>query len=142
MVTDGTAAASVGFTWNVTVPLSLVPIGTLQNKEGDTVTFNVKAHAGAGTTLTYAAAGFPMSEPGEHTDETQPTIASRTLRRHSRWPVRLLRGSRSHCREPEHQRNASHCAAGHVISAPKAALEPEHQRNASHCAPHSGPDGS
>jgi Bacterial Ig domain/FG-GAP-like repeat/Putative Ig domain len=57
-VTDGTDSASEGFTWNVNAPLSIGPIGTLQNNEGNVVSYTVKALDGTAS-LTYTAAGLP-----------------------------------------------------------------------------------
>jgi hypothetical protein len=59
-VTDGTAVASEGFTWNINSPITLVAIGTLQNNEGDIVSFHVKASdSTSGATLSYAQTGLP-----------------------------------------------------------------------------------
>ena len=59
-VTDGTATASEAFSWNVNSPISLVAIDTLQNNEGDVVSFHMKASDSTpSATLTYSALDLP-----------------------------------------------------------------------------------
>ena len=59
-VTDGTAVDSESFSWNINSPITLVPIDTLQNNEGDVVSFHVKAtDSTSGATLTFSATGLP-----------------------------------------------------------------------------------
>ena len=59
-VTDGTAVDSETFAWNVNSPITLVPIDTLQNNEGDVVSFHLKASdSTSSATLTFSATGLP-----------------------------------------------------------------------------------
>ena len=58
--TDATAVDSETFAWNVNSPITLVPVGALQNNEGDVVSFSVKAtDSTSGATLTLSATGLP-----------------------------------------------------------------------------------
>jgi hypothetical protein len=59
-VTDGTSSVSEGFLWNVASGITITPIGTQQNTEGDTVTLNVQAtDLVSNARLSYSATGLP-----------------------------------------------------------------------------------
>ena len=58
-MTDGTAVASEGFTWDLTSAISLAPVATQTNAEGASVSLSLSATDANSLSLTWGQSGLP-----------------------------------------------------------------------------------